>query len=255
MSLDEAEELEMNPQEEETKKRKKKPRKYQKNTMKTINENEEDEGKSELNENLNMEKIEEKGSVEISNKENQEMKNKNSIKKEKSPLQNKQINYAEIESHISKCVKDWLTLETFTFIHGEEKVKEKLDKQKLSHYFDSLKISQLQVEQQKRYIDICRKLHLRELAEEKFDSAVIGNEALKSLPDYQRLKEESREMDLKVKSFYSGELHIQEDKNFPTKKQEETNEEEEQSAVLPLVDVNSQNALRRKIFLNSLNRT
>ncbi|XP_044270462.1 RNA polymerase II subunit B1 CTD phosphatase Rpap2 [Tribolium madens] len=251
MSLDEAEELELNSQEEETSKQKKKPKKYQRNAMKTINENEEEEQiESEVTQDSTTEKIDEL-KESVLNKEN-----KNTVKiKENPSAQNKQINNSDVESHIYKCIKEWLTLETLMFIHGEEKVKEKLDSQKLSHYFDSLKISQLQVEQQKRYFDICRKLHLRELAEEKFDKAVVGDKTLKPIPDYQQLKEESRELDLKVKCFYSGEIHIQENKNFPTKKEETTNEEEEQPAVLPLVDINSQNALRRKIFLNSLNKT
>ncbi|KAJ3662858.1 hypothetical protein Zmor_007198 [Zophobas morio] len=268
MSLDEAEELELNPEEQETKKQPKKPKKFQKITMKTIKENEEE---VEPEENTYHDHIKANVSPVESDKD-LILKSEGSCNKEpqieqqcsvtveqKKPQYWKSTNNLDVESHIYKCFKEWLSLETYSFIYGEDKVKEKLDSQKLSDYFESLKIAELQVEQQKRYMDICRKLHLKELADEKFDNAVIGNHKLNPIPDYQQLKKDNRELDLKIKSFYSGELHVQEDKNFPTKKREEEEEETKNDdgppAILPLVDVNAQNALRRKIFLTSLNKT
>jgi hypothetical protein len=269
MSLDEAEEYELNPQEEESKKQVKKPKKFQKNTMKTINENEEEDQietesdyKSDhIKKDVSLDRIDiEEGFKPVAScdKENQQMENINITKTKENPATSRKIACEiDVESLVHKCFKEWVTLETYMLICGEDKVKEKLDSQKLTNYFESLKVAELEVEQQKRFVDICRKLHLKELAEEKFDNAVTGNEVLKPLPDFHELKEESQQRDLKVKAFYSGELHIQENTNFPTKKKEEdsTKEDEGPLAILPLVDLSSQNALRRKIFLNSLNKT
>ncbi|RZC39722.1 RNA polymerase II subunit B1 CTD phosphatase Rpap2, partial [Asbolus verrucosus] len=263
MSLDEAEEYELNPQEEkESKSQLKRPKKFQKIPMKTINENEEEE-QTELDEAKRNDAKEtssdhRKDEIKIpelrENKENErKIENKTKLH---SATSSKLTNEIDVESQILKCFKEWLTLETYMFVYGEEKVKEKLDSQKVGDYFESLKVAELQIEQQKRYMDICRKLHLKELAEEKFDNVVVGEKVLNPIPDFQQLKKESKEITLKVKSFYSGDLHIQEDTNFPTKnKSAEERTEEGPLVVMPLVDVNSQNALRRKIFLNSLNKT
>ncbi|KAJ8962961.1 hypothetical protein NQ314_005678 [Rhamnusium bicolor] len=160
----------------------------------------------------------------------------------------------EIESLIHKAFKEWLTLDSYIFIHGESKVKEILSEKKLSDYFEELKITELQRDQQIKYMNICKRLQLQEMADEKFDNALIDNIKLKPIPDYRKLKEENKDLNFKVKSFYSGILHEREDTNFPTNKQTEGNEGES-TAVLPLVDVNSQNAMRRKIFLTSVNKS
>ncbi|KAJ8951280.1 hypothetical protein NQ318_008183 [Aromia moschata] len=139
----------------------------------------------------------------------------------------------DAELLIRKVLKEWLTLESYIFIHGESKK-----------------------DQQIKYMQICKRLQLQEMADEKFDSALIGDAKLKPLPDYKQLKEGNKDLTLKVKCFYSGILHEKEDSNFPTKanKSGEADDEEGPPAVLPLVDVGAQNALRRKVFLTSINK-
>lgn len=85
---------------------------------------------------------------------------------------------------------------------------------------------------------------------------VLGNEKLKPVPDYSKLKVENKELSIKVKCFYSGVMQERDDPNFPPKlnKKEEIDPAESKT-FLPLVDVNSQNALRRKIFLSSINKS
>lgn len=160
-----------------------------------------------------------------------------------------------ILSQIKTNVKQWLTLETFIYLHGEEKIKDHLDETKLSNYFESLKVDELQTSQQMKYVNICRRLRLQELADEKFDSSVTGK-SVKAVPDYKKLREEGKMLDLKVKSFYGGILYEQEDSNFPSKKKDLKSDEEEgeEETVLPLVESKAQNALRKKIFLQSVNR-
>lgn len=159
----------------------------------------------------------------------------------------------DVLGQIQKHVTEWITLETFIFLHGEDRVKEILNENTLSDYFDKLKVADLQASQQIRYMNICRKLKLKEIADEKFDKSVNEGK-LRPVPDYKQLKEESKNMDLKVRSFYTGKLHEQEDMNFPTDGKKEENEDEPEP-VLPLVEVNSQNVMRKKIYLESVNRT
>lgn len=157
----------------------------------------------------------------------------------------------DILAQIKKFVREWLTIETFIFIHGENKIKAILNETTLSDYFEKLKVADLQASQQLKYLNICKKLKLREIADEKFDKSVNEGK-LRPVPDYKQLKEESKNLDLKVRAFYSGTVHEMEDRNFPApeKSEEATNDR----TVLPLIGTNAQNALRKKIYLDSVNR-
>ncbi|GJQ68171.1 hypothetical protein Trydic_g16822 [Trypoxylus dichotomus] len=113
----------------------------------------------------------------------------------------------------------------------KDKVRELLNRNKMEEYFDKLKITDLEVPQQIKYMNICKRLHMQELAEEKFDKAALGN-SFKPLPNFKQLKEEVQELDLR-----------------------ENQGNTEECNVLPLVDVSTQNILRRKVFLTSINKT
>lgn len=158
----------------------------------------------------------------------------------------------DVLQHIKKCLQDWFTMESMIFIHGDKKVKDLLNEKKLSDHFENLQVHSLQRNQQIKYRNICRRLQLQEFADEKFDNAVTGN-VLKPVPDYNSLKVESKDMDLKVKSFYSGSLYEASDENFPVKEKTDQDDESE-DRFLPLVSRNSQMALRRKVFLNSIEK-
>lgn len=179
--------------------------------------------------------------------------NSNSVKVKPKKATKKTIP-VDVLAQIQKHVTEWLTLETFIFLHGESKVKEILNERTLSDYFEKLKIADLQASQQIRYLNICRKLKLKEIADEKFDKSVNEGK-LRPVPDYKQLKEESKNLDLKVRAFYSGSLHEQADTNFPTQGEKKPADDGETEPVLPLVEVNSQNVIRKKIYLESVNRT
>nr|XP_023012490.1 RNA polymerase II subunit B1 CTD phosphatase Rpap2 [Leptinotarsa decemlineata] len=246
-------------------------------TMQTINENteqleEEEEtvtiAKSEKPLSYNVERLTSALPVIIENEENVDLKSdSNNIKNNSEPpakvhsrkpkkKSSKSSSKFDPEEIIKKVVKEWLTLETYVFIYGENKIKEILNEKKLSEYFDELKIADLQRDQQIKYMDICKRLHLQEMADQKFDEAIVNGSKLKPIPDFQKLKEESKDLRLKVKCFYGGVLYEKDDTNFPTKVNKDTsNNEEEPPAVLPLVDISSQKALRRKIFLSAVNKS
>lgn len=62
----------------------------------------------------------------------------------------------DIEGVIRSAVEDWITLETCMFLHGEVKVKSVLNEKKMENYFEDLHIQELQLEQQMKYMEICR---------------------------------------------------------------------------------------------------
>ncbi|KAL3266601.1 hypothetical protein HHI36_010765 [Cryptolaemus montrouzieri] len=163
-------------------------------------------------------------------------------------------NPEEIENQIKNVVKNWITLDTLIFVHGEDEIKKILTEKKLSEYFDNLKVTQLEVTQQKKYVDICKRLQRQEIIEEKWDNACRSSNKLQPLPDYNQLKQETKKLDIKVKTFYGGMLYEADDSNFPIKetKENEQNNEEGVPSVLPLLDVYSQNALRRRVLLDGL---
>lgn len=104
----------------------------------------------------------------------------------------------DIENVIKNALDSWVTLETCIFIHGEDRVKEVLDEKKLSDCFEKLHVERLRIEQQVKYMEVCKRLQLQELAEEKFDNALIGDKKLQPLPDYTRLKDDTKELKIKV---------------------------------------------------------
>lgn len=181
-----------------------------------------------------------------------------SVNIKKSKKRSIKVQKIDVESLVKSSLKEWLTIESYIFLFGEEKVKEILDGEKLSAYFDKLNIVELKREQQIKYMEICKRLHLQDMADEKFDNSLLGSSKLKPVPDYQKLKAENKELSIKVRCFYSGVLHEKDDPNFPRKSHNSTdkeNIEDEPPAVLPLVDIKSQTALRRKIFLASINKS
>lgn len=168
---------------------------------------------------------------------------------------NENTGNVEVLTKIKTCVIEWITLDTFIFIYGEDKVRQVLNKNKMEEYFEKLRIVHLEMPQQLKYMNICRRLHMQELAEEKFDNAILGH-SLKPLPNFKQLKHEVEGLDLKVKSFYKGASYEQVDTNFPNKPVTENEKGDQESAVVvPLVDISAQNALRRKVFLSSINKT
>lgn len=146
-------------------------------------------------------------------------------------------------------IKQWLTLETYILLHGYNKIKEYLNETTISKYFDDLKVNELKTQQQLKYMQICKRLQLHEIAEEKFDK-MLKSDQLNPLPNYQKLKQESKEMNLKVHSFYEGTLFEENDSNFPIKKIDEENEQ----VTLPLTDSSSQHALRRRVLITRIQK-
>ncbi|KAJ2946719.1 hypothetical protein O0L34_g12776 [Tuta absoluta] len=155
---------------------------------------------------------------------------------------------------VEKCLAEWFTLDTLILLFGEEKVKEMVAdkgeciKEYLNNYAKSIAYNANTYDQ---YQALCRKLNMLELEDRKYDAQTISKET-KPLPDYSIIQEESKRMQLKVRAFFSGEMEIP---DLPaTEKQSPTPEDDSTVTQLPLVDKNAQNALRRRIVCEHLNK-
>nr|XP_049698061.1 putative RNA polymerase II subunit B1 CTD phosphatase RPAP2 [Helicoverpa armigera] len=184
---------------------------------------------------------------------NTEKQNKDSKSSKKVP-QKKQPLVTALTIEVEKCLAEWFTLDTILLLFGEEKVREMVTdkgeciKEYLNNYAKGIFYSSNVYDQ---YQALCRKLNMLELEDRKFDSETMKRES-KPLPDYRMLQEESKKMQLKVKAFFSGETEVPEPVAEPLESPEIV--EEENRTNLPLVDKNSQNALRRRIVCQHLNK-
>ncbi|XP_045506416.1 putative RNA polymerase II subunit B1 CTD phosphatase RPAP2 [Colias croceus] len=189
------------------------------------------------------------------------IKNNTDIKKDKSKslaskiLSKKQPSVAAITIEVEKCLAEWFTLDTLLFLFGEEKVKEivadkgEFIKEYLNNHTQSMFYKSNSYDQ---YQALCRKLNMLELEDKRYDAQTLSKE-MKPLPDYTMLKEESKKMQLKVKAFFAGETVIPDVENVEVRQLDSSTEEEEVTQ-LPLVDKNAQNALRRRIVCQHLNK-
>ncbi|CAH0722157.1 unnamed protein product, partial [Brenthis ino] len=166
--------------------------------------------------------------------------------------QKKEASVTAITAEVEKCLAEWFTIDTLLFLFGEEKVKEMVTdkgqciKKYLHNYSKSIFYNSNTYDQ---YQALCRKLNMLELEDRNYDTQTLTRE-MKPLPDYSILKEESKKLQLKVRAFLTGETDIPEVKHTET----EVTNDEEYKTQLPLVDKNAQNALRRKIVCQHLNK-
>ncbi|XP_047525828.1 putative RNA polymerase II subunit B1 CTD phosphatase RPAP2 [Pieris napi] len=167
----------------------------------------------------------------------------------------KQVSVTAITIEVEKCLAEWFTLDSLLFLFGEEKVKE-LVEDKGEYIKEYLKNQAQSIFHKSNLYDqyqaLCRKLNMLELEDKKYDAQMYAKE-MKPLPDYRILKEESKKLQLKVKAFFAGETEIP--VNSSTTETTEVAKAVEDNVIqLPLVDRNAQNALRRGIVCQHLNK-
>ncbi|XP_046973341.1 putative RNA polymerase II subunit B1 CTD phosphatase RPAP2 [Vanessa cardui] len=174
-----------------------------------------------------------------------------SMKKQIPQKKQPSINIIMIE--VEKCLAEWFTIDTLIYLFGEDKLKQLVAdkgqciKDYLNNYSKGIFYTSNSYDQ---YQTLCRKLNMLELEDRRYDAQTLARET-KPLPDYSILKEESKKMQLKVKAFFAGEIVVPEVE--PEQETDVTNEDEN-TTQLPLVDKNAQNALRRRIVCQHLNK-
>lgn len=182
-------------------------------------------------------------------KETKEIKAKKKVPLKKQPL----VTALTIE--VEKCLAEWFTLDTILLLFGEDKVREMVANkgERIRDYLNNFTKGQFYSSNvYDQYQTLCKKLNMLELEDRKFDVQTLKRET-RPLPDYTMLQEESKKIQLKVKAFFSGETEVPEPVNNEPISSPEVVEEENRTN-LPLVDKNSQNALRRRIVCQHLNK-
>ncbi|GAB1865152.1 RNA polymerase II subunit B1 CTD phosphatase RPAP2 homolog [Camponotus japonicus] len=160
-------------------------------------------------------------------------KNKKYKQKESDNTEAQTNIYHKLVTHVEKNVKEWITENTLCLLMGEMDEKHQL-LQNLT--------------QQDRYQQLCKKLNRLQLEDEKEDRVNLERDELKPLPHFSVLQEEGKKIDLKVRAFYKGEMTVS-----PEDDDKESKSKDDDS-VLPLTDAHAPNALRRRIFLDKLNK-
>ncbi|CAB3259292.1 unnamed protein product [Arctia plantaginis] len=178
----------------------------------------------------------------------------NKENKKSKVLHKKQPLVTTLTIEVEKCLAEWFTLDTMLLLFGDEKVREMVAdkgeciKEYLNNYSKGIFYSSNAYDQ---YQALCKKLNTLELEDRQYDSETLKRKT-KPLPDYTMLQEESKKMKLKVKAFFSGETEV------ALPEVEETTQQlpssEDNTTNLPLVDKSSQNALRRRIVCQHLNK-
>ncbi|XP_018307966.1 RNA polymerase II subunit B1 CTD phosphatase Rpap2 [Mycetomoellerius zeteki] len=142
--------------------------------------------------------------------------------------------YLKVAMHIEQSVKEWVTKNTLCLLMGEEDERNQL-LEKFTQY--------------DRYQQLCKKLNKLQMEDEKEDCDLKKNE-LKPLPHFSVLQEDGKKVELKVRAFYEGRM--------TTTPSEDSNKESESKdnveLILPLTDAHAPNALRRRIFLDNLDK-
>jgi len=149
---------------------------------------------------------------------------------------------------IEQILREWVSVDSLCFIFGVEKIKELLAEKKNRN----LPAFTQDVHLYERYLAICKKLNVLELEDTKIDAS-FRDEVKKPLPDYEALKEETKEMEIKVKMFFKGDKVKFDDKEL-NKESESRSGANDIEPVLPLVDIHAQKALRRRIVIDKLRK-
>ncbi|BET02317.1 Rtr1/RPAP2 family [Nesidiocoris tenuis] len=146
---------------------------------------------------------------------------------------------------VEQFVAEWFTVDSLMFIYGEAAVKDKFAKfgSPLNEGKNSTKIRDTYMYE--RYEEICRRLNVLEIKDREAQAPS------KPLPNYDKLKAEAKELELKVRSFYKGGSAV----SFEVPEEETKEDGDDLQPILPLVDRHAIRATRRRIVLSKLNKT
>ncbi|KAI5734078.1 hypothetical protein M8J77_002156 [Diaphorina citri] len=188
----------------------------------------------------------------------------NTKKKDEKADRDKKLNkILSLESNL----KEWMSVDTLILLLGESAVqnvlletnkhyKEHAEVMKKVNATSETHMNQLLGKNKgayDKYMQLCKKLNMLEIVDEQEDSELTGQDLRpqKPVPDYEQLKSQTEEMMIKVNEFYRGDKRKV---TFAEESQEEKEGDEIPTPVIPAVDMHAQNALRRKILLDKLNK-
>lgn len=169
---------------------------------------------------------------------------KSNVSTGENPIQNLVLN-------VEKVLKEWFTLESVCFVFGEVKLKEMIE-ERYNHItqWRQTKNATQDIHLYERYLLLCRKLNVLELKDNQIDNS-FKEQIRNPLPDFDKLKEETTEMQLKVNMYFKGDKV----KFAELASVKEADDDSSHDPVLPLVDLHAQKAIRKRIVLDRMRRT
>lgn len=147
---------------------------------------------------------------------------------------------------VEKSLREWLTIDSLVYIMSFETVKQLLEKSKV---FDKNHFNLSNKFDNEKYSSVGKCLNIQKTEKDnlkKIDTAY--DVPLKPVPNYDTLKEQTKEMVIKVRSFYQGDKKVMFDENaFSNEEIEEGTEK-----ILPPLYLHAKNAIRRNAVLSKL---
>ena len=154
-----------------------------------------------------------------------------------------------VSETVSQVMQQWFTIDSFRILYGDDELKIRLREAGA----DSLESSSLgnkglAAQFQASYRDICRKLDLMDLLDEKEE---VEEDQHLPLPSYEMLRKHCEEENSKMGAFLDGKQSYRKDivSNVVEKDSEKSDPR------LPLIDHRSQMIYRRRLVLDGLGKT
>ena len=149
-----------------------------------------------------------------------------------------------------RAMKNWFTIDSFRSIYGDEDLKQRLRECGVSKEVWATTVGDQDLEEQYqvRYRDLCRKLDMLEMLEDRED---IGDDDKLPLPSFEILKKHCEEENLKMGAFLEGKQSYGKDLMSSIVEKDAEGEEPR----IPLLDHRAQQQLRRRLVFDSLQRT
>lgn len=152
---------------------------------------------------------------------------------------------ANIVFRVEKCIREWCTVDTYSFIMGVEYAK--LMMLEKSRIFEAKDQAKHDAHFYERYAAVFNKLKILEIEEKNCTNEVKPFEKpTRPLPDFSTLKKQTQEIEIKVRAFYRGDKKV----TFDESKNE--NDENETPVVLPTLHQHTKIIIRRNIVLDKL---
>ena len=148
------------------------------------------------------------------------------------------------------AMKDWFTIDSFRVIYGDENLKQRLRECNVSKevWVTAIGDKDLEEQYQVKYRDLCRKLDILEMLEERED---VAEDHRLPMPSFEMLKKHCEEENMKMEAFLAGKQSY--GKDLVSGIMEKDGDDEEPR--IPLLDHRAQQQLRRRLVFDSFQRT
>ncbi|XP_043287224.1 putative RNA polymerase II subunit B1 CTD phosphatase RPAP2 isoform X2 [Venturia canescens] len=145
--------------------------------------------------------------------------------------------YESLGSRIEKKFREWITDKTVCLLHGQVEEKQVIVER---------------IKREERYEILCKKLNRLQIDEER--EAIENRGKLEPAPNFLALQKEARGLELKVRAFWQGQTIIDQESTEMGTSKSQQGVEAEVNTVLPAIDLGAPNALRRRIFIDKLDK-